>query len=251
MKAPKAFNHHLLLLAGSGEARAIAEALAERDGLRVTASLMHPPRSFGPLAVPTRLGGFGGDGGFSDYLECKGVTAVLDATHPFAVRIGARSAPICEQQGLPFARVLRPSWKPGQEDNWHEVADEAAASALLRPGQRVFATSGRDTVLALARQVEARIFLRQLGDDEPPDALSNVEAVPGQGPFSVAQEIATFKELEIDVLVTKNSGGLPSRSKLDAARALGLPVILIARPPQPDVPLLTSVAEALDWVDRL
>jgi precorrin-6A/cobalt-precorrin-6A reductase len=245
--APK----HLLLLAGSGEARDIADRLAGDGQIKVTASLLLPPRSFGPLAIPTRLGPFGGRAGQVRYLREQGITAVLDATHPFAACISAQTVQACTEVGLPYAQVLRPDWQPMAGDQWCEVADESAAAGLLTSQNRVFTTTGRATLDALTTNSSVQFFVRQLDEAKVDSEQPNVRYVSGRGPFSVEDEIRTFRALEIDVLVVKNSGGLPSRTKLDAARALGIKVILIARPPLLDVQHLETVTDAMDWIQAL
>lgn len=237
---------HLLLLAGSGESRELAACLAPLG--RVTASLLGQPRTFGPLPVPTRTGGFGGEAGLERYLADHGVTAVLDATHPFAVQIGHNAAAVCARMGLPYARVLRPPWRPGPGEVWTEVATEAEVRDHLRLGDRVFTTTGRATLEALAMGVPVRFLVRRMTRDTPPDHLKNVEYIIGKGPFSVDQEVENLTRARADVLVARNAGGAPSRSKLEAAHALNLKVILIARPPQPPGLRLETVQEALDWV---
>lgn len=251
MTAPRPFRPHLLLLAGAGEGRAIAHALSAQDSFRVTASMHHPPRSLGPLPVPTRYGGFCGAEGFCAFLKAEGIDAVLDATHPFAHRISARTVDICASRGLPYAQVLRPPWVAGPGDIWQEVADETTACALLRPGQNVFTTTGRATLDGFRGFRGDRLFVRQIIEGAAPSDMPFVSLVPGAGPFSVADEKATFSRLRIDRLVVKNSGGVPSRTKLDAARELRLPVILLKRPPQPEATRLASVDEALQWVAAL
>ena len=242
---------HLLLLAGAGEARDVALALANRPEIRVTASLLHPPRAFGPLPVPTRLGGFGGADRFCSFLRTQGVTGVLDATHPFASRIGTRSAALCAKEGVPYARRLRPAWAPQPGDGWTFASDEADACAHIGFDARVFTTTGRATLDGFCTFPGARLFVRRLIVDPAPPPWSFVTWVPGAGPFSVADETATFRRLGIDHLIVKDAGGQSSRTKLDAARALGLPVILLRRPRPPDALCLDNVPAALQWVSAL
>ena len=52
------------------------------------------------------------------------------------------------------------------------------------------------------------------------------------------------------MLVTKNSGGTATEAKLRAARALGLPVILVSRPPAPEPPTAGTVEAALAWLHQ-
>ncbi len=242
---------HLLLLAGSGESRALAQRLAQTGGLRVTASLLHQPRTFGPMPVPTRLGRFGGVEALRRFLVQEQISAVLDATHPFSVQMGHRAAEACAALGLGFARVLRPPWPLSPSERWAEVADEAEVRRHLREGDRVFATTGRATLDRLVRDVPAQFLVRQMAGRDGPCDFKNVEYIYGKGPFSVDQEVENLGRSRADVLVAKNSGGTPSHSKLAAADALGLRVVLIARPPQPPGTRLETVEAAMQWVARL
>ena len=224
---------------------------ADQRQIKMTASLHYPERSMGPLAVPTRIGRFGGDDGFLRFLGDKRVGAVLDATHPFATNVSKRSARICADLGVPYAQVLRPKWRAGPKDNWIEVADEAGAASMIPSGAKAFTTTGRATLAGFRDMVARHLFVRQLRGDGRRDDIKDVKYIFGTPPFSVQEEIALFQELDIDWLVVRNAGGDASRSKLDAAQALGLPVAMIRRPTQPKGPKLETVQAALDWVGAL
>lgn len=242
---------HLLLLAGAGEAREIAKTLAGQHSIKITASLHFPERAYGPMPVPTRIGRFGGEGAFATYLREESITAVLDATHSFATRISFRSAGFCAAANLPYAQVLRPEWQAGPDDTWIDVADEAAAADVIPPGARVFTATGRATLGGFRHMKAAHLFVRQLAEGGAEKKITNVSYIYGKAPFSVDEEISLFKNLQIDWLVVRNVGGEASRSKLDAARALGLPVAMIHRPEQPVGLKLQTAQQALDWVDGL
>ena len=238
---------HLLLLAGSGEAREIAKALSQMP-VQVSASLFETDHWSGPLPVSTRSGGFGGDAGFRSYLQDQNITAVLDATHPFAARISDRTWRICHDLALPYAQLDRPDWRAGEGDDWTEVETAEDAAALTTPGRRYFVTTGRETLPAFREKTDRTFLFRQLREGPSPEAPPHIAFVPGSGPFSAHQEQDLFEDLRIDGLICKNAGGTLSRTKLDAARALGLQVILLRRPPATGAPVVHSVAEALDWV---
>ena len=236
----------LLLLAGTGEAREIAAGLAEA-GIDAVASLAGATRSPAALPIPTRIGGFGGEDGFRAYLEDAGITAILDATHPFAVRISARSARIAAELDMPFLCLARPEWRPASGDRWIIIGSEAEAAGHLPPGATVFLATGRQTLERFANLGDRRVYCRQIDPPEGDFPLKSGRYVIGRPPFSKEAEVALFRDLKIDALVVKNAGGAQSRSKLDAARELGLPVLMIARPVLPDVPIVQDVAAALDW----
>lgn len=242
----------LLLLAGTGEAARIAEALVARGaGDRVIASLAGATRAPRPLGVETRQGGFGGRAGFERFLDAAGIGAVLDATHPFAARISRRTAEVCAARGLPHAQLLRPEWTPGPGDRWLMLDDESDLAAHVPPGARVFLATGRQTLERFANMEGRYLYVRQIDPPEGDFPLREGEFIVGRPPFSVADEVALFRRLGIDWLVVKNAGGAASRSKLDAACELGLPVAMLRRPAQPEGPKLDGVAAALDWVAGL
>ncbi len=240
----------LLLLAGTGEARDIARALAERK-VPAIASLAGATRA--PLAtgLPTRVGGFGGEDAFRAYLDREGITAVLDATHPFAHRVSGRTARVCAEENIPYCQVLRPEWRPAPGDRWTMLDREEDAADHIAPGSTVFLATGRQTLERFANLSRCRLICRQIDPPEGPFPFPNGEFLVGRPPFSVEEEVRLFTELGVDWLVVKNAGGAAPATKLTAARQLGLRVAMIARPPQPDAAKVSTVEEALDWVAAL
>ena len=238
----------LLLLAGTGDARQIAKGLAGGD---VIASLAGATRGPAPLPIPTRVGGFGGESGFRDFLDENGITAVLDATHPYAHRITERSARICAELGLPFLQFLRAGWVAAPGDQWTEIAREEDAAALIPEGATVFLGTGRQTLERFANLTGRRVICRQIDPPEGPFPFPGGEFLIGRPPFSVEDEVALFDRLGVDWLVVKNAGGAASGTKLTAARQLSIPVLMIARPPVGDWLAVATVDDALDWVRKL
>ncbi len=111
----------------------------------------------------------------------------------------------------------------------------------------VFVTTGRQGVGAFAG-LPGRVLVRAV---DPPDAPlpAGTTLLLARGPFSVADELALMREHDVDVVVTKDSGGHLTEAKLTAARELGLPVVLVRRPPLPDgVTVVGTVTDALQWV---
>jgi len=241
----------LLLLAGTGEARQIARALGLNARLQVTASLAGATRFPADLGVPTRVGGFGGDAGFADYLGAHGVSAVLDATHPFAAHISRRSAAVCAANGVPYMQFLRPAWQAGPGDDWTFLTSEDQAAGHMAADAVVFLATGPQRLDRFANLAGRRVYCRRIDTPRNPFPFEGGTYLMGRPPFSVGDEVALFQNLGVDWLVVKNSGGQASRSKLDAARLLGLKVAMIRRPDSPAGPRVCSVAAALAWVDGL
>lgn len=238
----------ILLLAGTREAREIAVAATEQ-GVALVASLAGTTREPVRLGVPTRIGGFGGSAGFVQYLKNHHITAVLDATHPFAHRISNRSARLCAELGLPYCQLLRLPWP--LDDGWLSLAREEDLAAHVSAEQTVFLATGRQTLAHFANLRHARVICRQIEPPDGPFPFPSGQYHIARPPFSVADEIRLFRELGVDWLVAKNAGGETSRSKLDAARALDLRVALIERPPQPPGDKAETVEECLSWIHAL
>ncbi|WP_412508357.1 cobalt-precorrin-6A reductase [Roseovarius sp. SYSU LYC5161] len=239
----------LLLLSGTGEARQIARALAV-EGVPAVASLAGATRAPASMGLPTRHGGFGGDAGFRAYLHRVGIASVLDATHPFAHRVSARTARVCAELGLPYCQLLRPAWQPGPGDRWTDLPREEAAARHVPRGATVFLATGRQTLPRFANLEGRRVLCRHIDPPDAPFPFPGGEFLIGRPPFSVADERALFARLGVDWLIVKNAGGAAPRAKLAAARELGIRVGMIARPPQPDSPRVATVEAALDWARR-
>lgn len=238
----------LLLLAGTGDARRIADELVGKD---VVASLAGATRQPDPLPMATRHGGFGGAKGFADYLTENRISAVLDATHPYASRITARSARVCQDRGIPFLQVLRPGWTAEPGDNWTEIAQEEDAASHIPKGATVFLGTGRQTLGRFANLAGCKVICRQIDPPTGPFPFAGGEFLVGRPPFSVEDEVALFAARRIDWLIVKNAGGAASRTKLTAANRLGIPVLMLARPAAGDWATVSSIDAALAWVRGL
>ncbi|MGW1748980.1 cobalt-precorrin-6A reductase [Streptomyces sp. NPDC002092] len=237
---------HVLILGGTTEARELAAALAAHPGVRVTTSLAGRVSRPGALAGDVRVGGFGGAEGLADWLREQRVDALVDATHPFAEAITANAAQAASATGVPAVVLCRPGWQPGPEDRWHLVPSLAAAADLLpRFGPRVFLTTGRMGLAAFAHLTDRHFVVRSVEAPEPP-MPPHTEVLLARGPFTVDDETALLREYLVDVLVTKDSGGEATAAKLTAARGLGLPVVVVRRPPLPEgVTAVPDVPQAL------
>ncbi len=240
----------ILLLSGTAEARALAKQLAAED-IAAIASLAGATRAPVIQPIPTRIGGFGGEAGFRAYLDAAKIAAVLDATHPFAARISHRTARICAQLGVPYCQVLRPAWHPAAQDQWIPIAREEDAAEHIGGQTHVFLATGRQTLDRFANLEGRQLYCRQIDPPDQPFPFANGRYIVGRPPFTVEQEMDLFQSLKIDWLVVKNAGGETSFTKLVAARELGIPVLMIERPPQPDALCVSTVNAAMAWVRDL
>jgi precorrin-6A/cobalt-precorrin-6A reductase len=239
----------VLVLGGTSEARALAAQLNDLPGLRVISSLAG--RVSNPVlpAGEVRVGGFGGVAGLAAYASSEGVGAVVDATHPFAETISAHAVEACAQMGLPLLRLARPGWSPRDGDDWHDAGSlEEAAALLPNLGTRVFLTTGRQGLAAFAALDRLWFLIRCV---DPPDGSlpANREVLLARGPYEREAERALMRRHGIDVLVTKNSGGPLTEGKLDACRDLGIPVVVVGRPAAAAAESVTSVVDAVRWVE--
>ncbi len=222
-------------------ARALAEAGAE-------AVFSYAGRTASPIAqpLPMRVGGFGGVEGLSRYIQEQGITHVVDATHPFAARMSTHAVVACAQTGAALAALERQPWAPQQGDDWRIVPDlDTAVKALPDDPARVFLAIGRQNLALFAGQPH-HYLLRLV--DPAPQPLANATVVVDRGPFGVEGDLALLREHAITHIVAKNAGGSGASAKLDAARQLGLPVILIDRPFVPPRLVYGGVGEVMDWL---
>ena len=238
----------VLLLGGTAEGRALAKALYPRIDIvsSLAGRVPDPALPVGPI----RIGGFGGVDGLRCWLLDESIDAVIDATHPFAATMTAHAAEVCGELQIPHLVLARPAWDPCDAIVVESDA-EAAEAVANRDFARVFLTTGRSGTKAFADS-DAWFLIRAVTEPDPASLPHRHQLVLSRGPYRYDGELALLREHRIDALVTKNSGGEMTRAKLDAAAVLGIPVVMVTRPPLPaGVTAVGSVEEAADWVTGL
>jgi precorrin-6A/cobalt-precorrin-6A reductase len=238
----------ILILGGTGEAREIAAILLDK-GFDVISSLAGVTAEPVLPAGALRRGGFGGAAGLASYLREEGIAAVVDATHPFAARMSGNAAIACQEAGLPLLRFERPPWQPQPGDRWTTVATVGDAAAALPAGARALVTIGRKEIAPFLSREDVSGIVRMI---EAPDAAvpPNWTALLERPPFTLQSERRLMADHGITALVTKNAGGVATEAKLEAARELAIPVILVARPAKQAGGCFASVHELTADLER-
>lgn len=227
----------VLIVAGSAEARLLARQIPSArvhlcDAER-SARIWLQGATRGPVTAP--------------WLAAQRVTAVIEAAHPCDGATARCVAMAAQAVGLPHLQLVRPGWRATRRDRWVPLRDVAAAGSAMPTGARVFATVGRAELAGL-RAFRGTVLARMIGAECGPFPLPRGRFVPGEGPFSVADEIRLLRALRIDWLVLRNAGGAGGWPKLAAARHLGLRVAMIDRPARPRGARVETVKEALAWL---
>ncbi|MFK7701874.1 cobalt-precorrin-6A reductase [Pseudomonas caspiana] len=233
----------VLLLGGVTDALAIARTL----GPQHIYSLAGVGRVPTDLACEVRVGGYGGVDGLAQFIAERGIDLLIDATHPYAAQISHNAARAAEQANVPCWALRRPAWQAGPNDDWREVADWAELVQALKPFQRPLFTLGREPLQHLdeipAHQIWTLRALENTLRDVPQH--ERCEVIGARGPFLLEDERALFRQRNIDVLISKNSGGDATEAKLEVARELKVPVVILKRPELPKVDREFGSARAL------
>jgi precorrin-6A/cobalt-precorrin-6A reductase len=241
----------VLVLGGTFEASKLADLLAGQSGISSMMSFAGRIKALRPPQIPYRIGGFGGVDGLNAYLEAERIDVLVDATHPFAEQISRHAAIAAARTKVPLVVLSRSAWVAQPGDHWIDVAEMAAAAAALGlEPRRVFLTIGRLQIGAFAAAPQHFYLIRTIEPLALSPNLPRHRVILGRGPFAVEAEEKLLREESIDVVVAKNSGGEAAFAKLLAARHLGVPVIMVARPQQASGPVLHDPAEVVAFLLR-
>ena len=223
----------VLILGGSAEGFEIAELLAGR-GFDVVTSFAGRTAERREPAGRSRVGGFGGVEGLRSYLETERIAAVVDALHPFAARMKANADAACATSGVPLLRLERPRWVPQKGDDWRPACDmDEAARITPATGGVCLLTIGRQEIAPFAARSDLRLLIRVIDLPTEPFEHQAARFIRDRGPFDLDAERRLFADNDVRCLVTKNSGASASSAKLQVARELGLPVVMVERPAAP------------------
>ncbi len=241
----------LLLLAGTHDAAHIAGALAREHRVAALATVPHGTPAPVSLGLPTRIGGWGGEAAFRDWLLREGVHAILDASHPFAVGVSDRACRAAADFGLDYLRFQRPPWRPGAEDRWVFLNDCGEVAQKLPEDATVMIDTdgwGNDRIGALpGRTVHCRL---PPGRRTPRAGDGDWHYIVRRGPSDVEGEMELIDRLKLDWIVLPNLGGADGSAKLEAARRRGISLGVVRRPPQNGGPRAETVSEVMHWVRR-
>ncbi len=242
----------VLILGGTGDARHLADKLVDTfgDDLRVITSLAGRTTSPRQPKGEIREGGFGGAEGLAKYLEETKINAVIDATHPYAAQISRHGVEASNSVGIPLVLLDRPVWAQDPDDNWTHVPDIKVAADALESANTVLITNGIQNLDAFKHVHGPKILVRLLEHPKTELPIKDAEIVIGRPPYNLNDEVTLFKLLGVDTLVTKNAGGDATRAKIDAARALGIRVVVIDRPNTPTANTVTNIDDAVSWVAK-
>ncbi|QAU47899.1 cobalt-precorrin-6A reductase [Bradyrhizobium guangzhouense] len=236
-----------LILGGIADASLLAAEIA-RAGIDAVYSYGGRTRAPADQPLPTRIGGFGGVSGLVDYIRGEGVTHVIDATHPFAAEMSRHAIAACAETGTPLIALERAPWRRAPGDIWIEVDDvNAAAAALPEAPANVFLAIGRQHIAPFAARPQHAYTLRFVDPPEAPLPFAG-DVIVSRGPFTLDGELAMMRARGIAWIVARNSGGDGAYAKIDAARKLGLPVIMISRPQLPERSRVESVTDVMQWL---
>ncbi|NVK33871.1 MAG: cobalt-precorrin-6A reductase [Rhodobacteraceae bacterium] len=234
----------ILILAGTTEARKLIAALLEQlPAARIVASFAGAVSKLPDVEVETRIGGFGGATGMAHYLQSEEVDLVIDATHPYAAIISGNAVIACNKTKVPLLRLVRPEWKADEADQWEHFPNIVALSNALPEGARPFLAIGKKQIGTFLHRSDVSAVVRMIETPEMP-VPSSWQLIQSRPLDTVEAEQALFEENNITHLVCKNSGGSRSYAKIEAARALELPVLMIDRPP-------LAPAESFEEIDEL
>jgi precorrin-6A/cobalt-precorrin-6A reductase len=239
----------VLILGGTTEASALARLLAGDE--RVDATLSLAGRTSTPRAQPiaTRVGGFGGVDGLVRYLRDHEIDAMIDATHPYAAQISTNAVAACAETRIALASLVRPPWQRKEGDRWQEVASTRdAALQLGRVPRRVFLSLGRQDLHFFAMAPQHHYIARLIEAPQQTNLPPDMVLVHQRGPFDLEAERRLLIDQRIAVIVSKNSGGDATYPKIEAARALELPVVMIVRPDKPAGQVVASAEAAVEWL---
>ena len=241
----------ILILGGTTEARLLGERLSARENIDVLLSLAGRTKEPLPQNAPVRIGGFGGSAGLGDFLRAEAIDLLVDATHPFATQISRNASQAAGLAGVPIFALRREAWQPVIGDQWHQVDNVTTALAALGPApRRIFLAIGRQEAHHADLFPQHYYLVRSVDPVDPPLQAPDVVCILDRGPFHLDDEVRLLKHHLIDCIIAKNSGGGATYAKIEAARLLGIPVLMIVRGDATAVPTVGSLQAALDRIDH-
>ncbi|MBQ6296462.1 MAG: cobalt-precorrin-6A reductase [Selenomonadaceae bacterium] len=231
-------NTKIFLIAGTEDGRKLAEFLS-RKNFDVTASVVS---DYGRKLLETCAGIKINDkpldrDDLEKILREEQFNFLVDASHPYAKNISANAIAAAQAAQIVYIRYERAEVAFDYEKIFHVDSYEEAAIKAAELGKNIFLTTGsRNLKIFVDLLKDCNLTARILPTAE---VLTQCEAlsltpkniIAMQGPFTTELNVELFKHAKAEVIVTKNSGQIGGAdTKLEAAKILNLPVVMINRP---------------------
>ncbi len=241
---------NILILVGTGDSLKVANELCLRAEFKVYIFLDKRSRFRSNSKVAGEISSLRNEEFFHRFLIENGIKFLIDASHPFDKESTELCKRVSKLADIKLTHFLRPPWTPTIDDNWTSVRtlDEAAKS--IPEGSNVFIATGRIGLEKFSKVTSSKFFIRRLGKVKMHCPLSNGKFIYGNPPFSLKDELSLFRSLKIDILVIKNVGGEGSFTKVEAARAMNISVIMIERPQKAWVNGIDIIPGIFKWMDH-
>ena len=187
----------------------------------------------------------------SDFMKKEEITHLLDASHPFSKTITINSLVATKMANVNYVCFEREKWGKEKEDSWRFVSDINKAVKLIEDDDSVFVTIGNKEIRYLNRRPKPFYLIRMITDPTDKIKLENYEIIFDKGPFELESEMNILKKYSINKLITKNSGSPAVFGKIQAARTMGVEVIMIERPALPTRKIFTDVEEVFQFFSSI
>jgi len=243
----------IVILGGTTEARKLANLLVDTYGKTLCVVTSLAGRTANPRLPKSgiREGGFGGVDGLITYLRNVKPDLLIDATHPYAAEISAHAVEATHATDTPHIMLSRPPWQKEDNDRWVHVSDiNEAVHEISRRSDACLVTTGINDIAEFTPIITTKLFVRLIEPPKKPLPIQEAKIIIGTPPYKKDDEIALYRLLGIDLMVSKNAGGDGTVAKIQAARALGIEVIMIDRPAMPECLTVSSIEDAFKHTQK-
>ena len=239
---------NILILGGTTEARQLGTMLNAKK-LKATISFSGVIPNISEQAIPKIYGGFGGAKGLAEYISKESITHLVDATHPFSKNISENAIIAAKSTGVHFVALERKEWSEEPGDKWIKVKDFHDAQRIIdEPSQRIFLAIGRKE-LSHFREHTQHFYLLRVIDGSPLNfSPQKSQVIIDKGPYTFKNDKKLLLKYNITKIITKNSGGIGARAKIDAARELQIPIVMIERPQIHSRKVIRETKSVFNWI---
>ncbi|RME67126.1 MAG: precorrin-6A reductase [Verrucomicrobia bacterium] len=247
------------VLGGIAESREIAACLLDRQWRVILSTATDFPFPLPASPALTHRRGPLDAAALSALITASRPAYVILATHPYAENIRKLVLETVPPLNVPLLIYLRPAETIPPAAITVDSHAAAAATLSKLPGNILLTTGARNAKAysQLLTSHPNRIYIRVLpGQKSHDDCLAagfpSSSIIQAKGPFSTTENIRIIRQLDIQTLVTKESGkegGFPE--KIEATRETGIRLIVIRRPPlsiPPTIPVFNAIDSLIQYL---
>jgi len=151
-------------------------------------------------------------------------------TYPYAAKMSQNAVIAASLSSVPIWSFQSPPWIAEPDNQWYFYSSLPEVLEAITPYHRCFFSTANGLQKKWNTIPSHQHWFIRCRSEKGQKTTDQRRFIEGRGPLEYDEAFKHFVSLEIEVLISYDSGGKAAKAKIEAAKAASIPVFFICRP---------------------